>query len=97
MASNPKEIAVDMTPISSSTNMAALTDSVLQNMLHKPLPDPKMSSFNQKQGLAPENPLATTYEDSWDSFQWVLSHANGKGPNSWINDHADFSKVFIGG
>lgn len=47
--------------------------------------------------LAPENPFATTYDDSWAAFQWVISHANGKGPDSWLNNHADFTKVFIGG
>ncbi|OIT05319.1 PREDICTED: probable carboxylesterase 2 [Nicotiana attenuata] len=47
--------------------------------------------------LAPENPLSTTYDDSWSAFQWVLSHVNGKGPESWLNEYADFGKVFIGG
>ncbi|XP_059314082.1 probable carboxylesterase 1 [Lycium ferocissimum] len=47
--------------------------------------------------LCPENPFSATYEDSWEAFQWVLSHVNGHGPDSWLNDYADFSKVFIGG
>ncbi|XP_055815811.1 probable carboxylesterase 13 [Solanum dulcamara] len=47
--------------------------------------------------LAPENPFATTYDDSWGAFQWVISHANGKGSDSWLNNHADFTKLFVGG
>ncbi|MCD7449554.1 hypothetical protein HAX54_000394 [Datura stramonium] len=47
--------------------------------------------------LAPENPIDTTYDDSWAAFQWVLSHVNGEGPDSWLNNHADLTKLFIGG
>ncbi|CAN4107683.1 unnamed protein product [Withania somnifera] len=47
--------------------------------------------------LAPENPFGATYDDSYAAFQWVISHVNGNGPDSWLNDHADFTKLFIGG
>ncbi|PHU30328.1 hypothetical protein BC332_02421 [Capsicum chinense] len=47
--------------------------------------------------LAPEHPFSATYEDSWAAFEWVISHVNGKGSDSWLNDHADFSKIFVGG
>lgn len=47
--------------------------------------------------LAPENPFAATYDDSYAAFQWVISHVSGKGPDSWLNNHADFAKLFIGG
>lgn len=47
--------------------------------------------------LAPENPLPIAFDDSWEAFQWVISHVNGKGPDQWINEYADFGRVFLGG
>ncbi|KAL9354513.1 hypothetical protein Peur_052483 [Populus x canadensis] len=47
--------------------------------------------------LAPENPIPTGYEDSWTSLRWVASHANGHGPEPWLNIHGDFSRVFLAG
>ncbi|KAK6245264.1 hypothetical protein SCA6_008354 [Theobroma cacao] len=46
---------------------------------------------------APEHPIPTAYEDSWAALQWVVSHCNSKGPEAWLNDHADFQRVFLGG
>ncbi|KAH7567384.1 hypothetical protein JRO89_XS07G0061900 [Xanthoceras sorbifolium] len=47
---------------------------------------------------APEHPIPTAYEDSWAALQWVVSHSsNGGGPESWLNDHADFERVFLAG
>ncbi|KAL2320887.1 hypothetical protein Fmac_029856 [Flemingia macrophylla] len=48
-------------------------------------------------GLFPTRPIPACYEDSWAALQWVASHANGKGPEPWLNDHADLQRVFIGG
>ncbi|GAB4851938.1 hypothetical protein Ancab_039307 [Ancistrocladus abbreviatus] len=47
--------------------------------------------------LAPEHPIPACYEDSWSVIQWVFSHANADGPESWLNRHADFSGVFLAG
>lgn len=47
--------------------------------------------------LATENPLPIPFDDSWSAFQWIASHADGKGPDAWLNDYADFRRVFIGG
>ncbi|KAI3977247.1 hypothetical protein MKX01_035977 [Papaver californicum] len=55
--------------------------------------------------LAPECPLPIAYEDSWTALQWVLSHSQTDQPistsnhskESWLNDYADFNKVFLGG
>ncbi|KAL3597254.1 hypothetical protein D5086_008891 [Populus alba] len=47
--------------------------------------------------LAPEHPIPTGYEDSWTSLRWVASHANGHGPEPWLNIHGDFSRVFLAG
>ncbi|XVE70034.1 hypothetical protein DITRI_Ditri10aG0039200 [Diplodiscus trichospermus] len=46
---------------------------------------------------APEHPIPTAYEDSWAALQWVVSHSNRQGPEVWLNDHADFERVFLGG
>ncbi|VVB03993.1 unnamed protein product [Arabis nemorensis] len=46
---------------------------------------------------APEFPVPIPYEDSWVSLKWVFSHITGSGPESWINKHADFGKVFLAG
>ncbi|XP_044489647.1 probable carboxylesterase 1 [Mangifera indica] len=48
-------------------------------------------------GLFPDRPIPACYEDSWAALQWVASHVGGNGPEPWLNDHADFSKVFISG
>ncbi|KAL5982424.1 hypothetical protein ACLOJK_016495 [Asimina triloba] len=47
--------------------------------------------------LAPEHLLPAAYEDCWAALQWVASHASGSGPEPWIADHADFSRLIIAG
>ncbi|MCL7028133.1 hypothetical protein MKW94_027940 [Papaver nudicaule] len=57
--------------------------------------------------LAPEYPLPIAYEDCWTALQWVLSHSethqsisnsnHGNSKEPWLNDSADFNKVFLGG
>ncbi|CAF1929650.1 probable carboxylesterase 5 [Brassica napus] len=46
---------------------------------------------------APEHPVPASYEDSWSAIEWIFSHSDGSGPEDWINKHADFGRVFIGG
>ncbi|KAF8112464.1 hypothetical protein N665_0064s0091 [Sinapis alba] len=46
---------------------------------------------------APEHPIPIPYEDSWDAVKWVFTHIAGSGPEDWVNDHADFRRVFIAG
>ncbi|KAK7310489.1 hypothetical protein RJT34_08042 [Clitoria ternatea] len=47
--------------------------------------------------LAPEHPIPAAYEDSWAALQWIASHVNKTGPEPWLNDHADFGRVFLAG
>ncbi|OMO63196.1 Alpha/beta hydrolase-3 [Corchorus olitorius] len=48
-------------------------------------------------GLFPDHPIPACYEDSWAGLKWMAAHAEGNGPDPWLNDHADFSKVYIAG
>ncbi|XP_056161018.1 2-hydroxyisoflavanone dehydratase-like [Syzygium oleosum] len=47
--------------------------------------------------LAPENPIPACYDDACTATQWALGHANGNGPDQWLNKHADFGRVYISG
>ncbi|KAK0581249.1 hypothetical protein LWI29_011747 [Acer saccharum] len=46
---------------------------------------------------APEHYVPAAYHDSWTALKWVASHFNGKGPEHWLNRHADFERVFLSG
>ncbi|XP_030450790.2 2-hydroxyisoflavanone dehydratase-like [Syzygium oleosum] len=48
-------------------------------------------------GLFPARPIPACYEDSWAALRWVAGHAGGDGAEPWLNEHADFGRVFIGG
>ncbi|KAK0581598.1 hypothetical protein LWI29_015692 [Acer saccharum] len=45
-------------------------------------------------GLFPDRPIPACYDDSWTALQWVASHVGGNGPEPWLNNHADFGRVF---
>ncbi|CAA2967096.1 probable carboxylesterase 12 [Olea europaea subsp. europaea] len=47
--------------------------------------------------LAPEHALPACYEDCWEAINWVKLHATGQGPDPWLNDYADFDRIFIAG
>lgn len=47
--------------------------------------------------LAPESPIPICYDDTWEAIKWVASHVSGAGPEPWLNDHADFGRVFFAG
>ncbi|CAA0282104.1 unnamed protein product [Arabidopsis thaliana] len=42
--------------------------------------------------LAPKHPVPAAYDDSWSAIQWIFSHSD-----DWINEYADFDRVFIAG
>ena len=47
--------------------------------------------------LAPEHPLPVGYDDTWEAIKWAAAHSNGGGPEPWLNDHADFRRVYFAG
>ncbi|KAJ6692563.1 ARYLACETAMIDE DEACETYLASE [Salix purpurea] len=47
--------------------------------------------------LAPEHKLPTAYDDSLAGLQWIATHSDGKGPEPWINEHADLGRVILAG
>jgi acetyl esterase/lipase len=36
-------------------------------------------------------------KDLWAALKWVASHSNEDELESWLNNHADFQRVFLGG
>ncbi|KAK0581650.1 hypothetical protein LWI29_016418 [Acer saccharum] len=46
---------------------------------------------------APEHPIPVLYEDSWTALKWVASHFDQQGPEDWLNNRADFQRVFLSG
>ncbi|WCJ40211.1 alpha/beta-Hydrolases superfamily protein [Euphorbia peplus] len=47
--------------------------------------------------LAPENRLPAAIEDGFMAVKWLQDQAVCEHPDSWLNDSADFDKVFISG
>ncbi|KAB5541351.1 hypothetical protein DKX38_014325 [Salix brachista] len=43
------------------------------------------------------NFLPTAYDDSLAGLQWIATHSDGKGPEPWINEHADLGRVILAG
>ncbi|WOG94588.1 hypothetical protein DCAR_0313884 [Daucus carota subsp. sativus] len=47
--------------------------------------------------LAPENRLPAAIEDGFMAVKWLQEQAVSEEPDAWLNDVADFSRVFISG
>ncbi|KAE8721818.1 putative Alpha/beta-Hydrolases superfamily protein [Hibiscus syriacus] len=46
---------------------------------------------------APEYKLPIAYDDVWTAIKWVALHAKRDGPEPWLNERADFDRVFLAG
>ncbi|XP_057739564.1 probable carboxylesterase 1 [Arachis stenosperma] len=57
----------------------------------------KVLAISVEYAKFPARPPPECYEDAWRSLQWVVSHADGDGPELWLNDLADLQRVFIAG
>ncbi|KAL0412536.1 UNVERIFIED_CONTAM: putative carboxylesterase 4, mitochondrial [Sesamum radiatum] len=73
------------------------SNPVFHNFVSKLVEKSNVIAVSIDYRLAPESPLPIAYEDSWAAFQWIAVHANGKGPDQWLNEYADFRRVFLGG
>ncbi|KAL5799491.1 hypothetical protein ACOSQ3_032568 [Xanthoceras sorbifolium] len=45
--------------------------------------------------LAPENKLPDACDDGFEALLWLSSLARAESHESWLNQHADFSRVFL--
>ncbi|EOY19600.1 hypothetical protein QUC31_006028 [Theobroma cacao] len=45
--------------------------------------------------LAPENKLPAACDDGYATLLWLKSLAKGESHEPWLNDHADFNRVFL--
>lgn len=46
---------------------------------------------------APEHRLPVAFDDSLIALEWIISHRTSNGPDAWLNNHADFGRVFLAG
>lgn len=46
---------------------------------------------------ATEHLLPIAFGDAWKALRWAAAHCGGNGPEAWLNDHADFGRVFVVG
>ncbi|PSS17587.1 Carboxylesterase 12 [Actinidia chinensis var. chinensis] len=42
-------------------------------------------------------PIPIPFDDSWAAVKWVASHSAGRGPEELVNNHVDFTRVFLQG
>ncbi|XP_074281877.1 2-hydroxyisoflavanone dehydratase-like [Silene latifolia] len=57
-------------------------------------------SVSVEYGLFPTRLIPACYEDCWFALQWLASHGDlnfNEGQDPWIKDHADLTRIFVGG
>ncbi|XP_031266622.1 probable carboxylesterase 12 [Pistacia vera] len=67
------------------------------NLLNSLVAEANIIAVSVEYRKAPEHPVPCAFDDSWTALQWVKSHVNGAGPEDWLNDYADFQRVFFCG
>ncbi|XP_073026044.1 2-hydroxyisoflavanone dehydratase-like [Primulina eburnea] len=77
--------------------IGSVTGATYHNYLTELVEKANIIAVSVQYRLAPEHPLPIAFDDSWAAFQWVAGHANSNGPDPWLNEHADFRRVFLGG
>lgn len=77
--------------------ISSASDPLYHNMLNLLVKEAGVVLVSVDYRLAPENPLPTAYDDSWESLEWVYEHMSGDGSESWLKEHGDFDRVFLAG
>lgn len=71
--------------------------TVYHNYLTSIVKEANVIAISVDYRLAPENLIPAAYEDAWAVLNWVSTHSNGSGPESWLNHYADLQRVFLAG
>ncbi|KAH9695648.1 putative carboxylesterase 12 [Citrus sinensis] len=94
------EVAQDVSPMFKIYEDGRV-ERLIGNEIVPPSFDPKTSvdskdviAVSVDHRRAPENLVPCAHEDSWAALKWVASHADGQGPEDWLNHYADFERVF---
>ncbi|KAK7310864.1 hypothetical protein RJT34_08632 [Clitoria ternatea] len=75
-------------------------DPFYHSSLNRLVAEANVVALSVNYRLAPEHPLPTAYHDSWDSIQWVASHAleDREHHENWLShENVDFGRVFLAG
>ncbi|KAL3515259.1 hypothetical protein ACH5RR_022161 [Cinchona calisaya] len=70
---------------------------VYHNYLSSIVAEANVIAISVEYRLAPEHRIPACYHDSWAVTKWVASHLNRQGTEPWLNNHADFSRMFLAG
>ncbi|PIA56395.1 hypothetical protein AQUCO_00700607v1 [Aquilegia coerulea] len=71
--------------------------SIYHNFLNALVSNANVIAVSVNFRLAPERPLPIAYEDSWAALQWVASHYEGQGSETWLTEFVDFNRLFLAG
>ncbi|KAL2457741.1 putative carboxylesterase 2 [Forsythia ovata] len=71
--------------------------SLYHNYLNTLVAEAKVIAVSIEYRLAPEYAVPACYDDCWEVIKWVELHAGGQGPDPWLNEFADFDRVFLAG
>ncbi|KAJ4845397.1 hypothetical protein Tsubulata_010580 [Turnera subulata] len=77
--------------------LSPFTHATFNNYLNKLVAEANVVAVSVDYRKAPEHPIPAAYKDSWAALQWVVAHSAGDGPEQWLNEHADFGRVFSAG
>ncbi|XP_074289988.1 putative carboxylesterase 2 [Silene latifolia] len=73
------------------------SSSIYHNYLNSLVSEGRIIAVSPNYRLAPEFPIPVCYDDSWAVARWVAAHADGNGPDPWLNQFVDFNNVYLGG